>query len=295
MKDILFYLLIGVLFYYILSRFLEYYTLEQENFDPSLVPVSSIVTLAKVAQKLVTGGVLTNPGSLQIGTSNLNGAGNLLVTGNSTVNGKTTLNSTLDVTGNTKINGTLNAGATTLSSATVSGTLGAGATTLSSATVSGTLGAGATTLSSATVSGTLSAGATTLSSATVSGALNAGDTTLKSADVRGRLTSQVEIIDANEVSPKYNFATTDTDKMTAILKRFSKDDPDGTKRDFLLYDSNSFFVRYITAIKYTVKNASGTSVPQILLFRGYTGISGGSIDFYTSINSATTDVYRGML
>ena len=91
MKDILFYLLLGVLFYYILSRFLEYYTLEQENFDPSLVPVSSIVTLAKVAQKLVTGGVLTNPGSLQIGTTNAGGAGNLVVTGNSTVNGNTTL------------------------------------------------------------------------------------------------------------------------------------------------------------------------------------------------------------
>ena len=103
MKDILFYLLIGVLFYYILSRSLEYYNLEQENFDPSLVPVSSIVTLAKVAQKLVTGGVLTNPGSLQIGTSNLNGAGNLLVTGNSTVNGNNTIlgNTTL---ANVKIN-----------------------------------------------------------------------------------------------------------------------------------------------------------------------------------------------
>ena len=41
-----------------------------EHFDPSLVPVSSIVTLAKVAQKLVDGGgTLTNPGNLQIGAS----------------------------------------------------------------------------------------------------------------------------------------------------------------------------------------------------------------------------------
>ena len=103
MKDILFYLLLGVLFYYILSRFLENYSLEQENFDPSLVPVSSIVTLAKVAQKLVTGGVLTNPGSLQIGTPNAGGGGNLLVTGNNTVNGNNTVlgNTTL---ANVKIN-----------------------------------------------------------------------------------------------------------------------------------------------------------------------------------------------
>ena len=91
MRDIIFYLLLGLLLYYILSRFIENYSLEQENFDPSLVPVSSIVTLAKVAQKLVTGGVLTNPGSLQIGTPNAGGAGNLVVTGNTTVNGNTTL------------------------------------------------------------------------------------------------------------------------------------------------------------------------------------------------------------
>ena len=54
---------------------------EPETFDPSLVPVSSIVTLAKVAQKLVDGnGTLTNPGNLTV-------TGNMAVNGNLKVNG----------------------------------------------------------------------------------------------------------------------------------------------------------------------------------------------------------------
>jgi len=53
-----------IVVYYITTR---YIWCEQENFDPSLVPVSSIVTLAKVAQKLVDGnGTLTNPGNFQV-------------------------------------------------------------------------------------------------------------------------------------------------------------------------------------------------------------------------------------
>ena len=64
---------------------------EQENFDPSLVPVSSIVTLAKVAQKLVNGnGTLTNPGNLQIGATGTTPGGNLTVTG-SILNGGLTI------------------------------------------------------------------------------------------------------------------------------------------------------------------------------------------------------------
>jgi hypothetical protein len=91
MKDIYFYLLLGVFLYFIFTRVLERFTLDynlkQENFDPSLVPVSSIVTLAKVAQKLVNGnGTLTNPGNLQIG-ANTATPGNLTVTGNTTVDG----------------------------------------------------------------------------------------------------------------------------------------------------------------------------------------------------------------
>ena len=97
MNNVFFYLIFAILLYLVLSRVFEKFSIEQENFDPSLVPVSSIVTLAKVAQKLVNGnGVLTNPGSLQIGGSS-SAPGNLTVTGNSILSG------TLGVTGATTI------------------------------------------------------------------------------------------------------------------------------------------------------------------------------------------------
>ena len=75
------YVLIAIIVvYYFISRYI--WCDEQENFDPSLVPVSSIVTLAKVAQKLVDGnGTLTNPGNLTV-------TGNLQTNGNSTTNGQ---------------------------------------------------------------------------------------------------------------------------------------------------------------------------------------------------------------
>jgi cytoskeletal protein CcmA (bactofilin family) len=107
----LYILLVGLIIYYIISRFYEKYT---ENFDPSLVPVSSIVTLAKVAQKLVDGnGTLTNPGNLTIGTPDAKG--NLIVTGTTKLDGNTTIGNSLDVTGtatvkgNAKISGLLQA------------------------------------------------------------------------------------------------------------------------------------------------------------------------------------------
>ena len=67
-------LLIAIIVYYFVTRLFENYS-TQEDFDPSLVPVSSIVTLAKVAQKLVDGGgTLTNPGNLTVtGTLQTNG------------------------------------------------------------------------------------------------------------------------------------------------------------------------------------------------------------------------------
>jgi len=89
--------------YYIVARYLEKYV---ENFDPSLVPVSSIVTLAKVAQKLVDGGgTLTNPGNLTLGTAAA--PGNLIVTGTTNLVGNTTVGGTLGVTGATTVGGTL--------------------------------------------------------------------------------------------------------------------------------------------------------------------------------------------
>ena len=177
-------LLICLILFYILSRYFEKYY-SQENFDPSLVPVSSIITLAKVAQKIVDGnGTLTNPANLNIGTTSAKG--NLLVTGNSTTNGNkqidgtlgvtgaTTLSNTLDVTGNTTVGGTLGVTGDT----TVGGTLGiTGATTLT-----GTLNAnGVTTIgatgtpaatTSLTVNGATTLGATSTPAATTSLTVN---------------------------------------------------------------------------------------------------------------------------
>jgi hypothetical protein len=87
MKELFYYSIFAVILYFVLTAIFDNFTLEQENFDPSLVPVSSIITLAKVAQKLVNGnGTLTNPGNLQIGSST-SAPGNLTVTGNANING----------------------------------------------------------------------------------------------------------------------------------------------------------------------------------------------------------------
>ena len=76
MKELFYYSIFAIVLYFVLTAIFDNFNLEQENFDPSLVPVSSIVTLAKVAQKLVNGnGTLTNPG-------------NLTLTGGFRVNGK---------------------------------------------------------------------------------------------------------------------------------------------------------------------------------------------------------------
>ena len=92
--------------YYIVARYLEKHI---DNFDPSLVPVSSIVTLAKVAQKLVDGnGTLTNPGNLQIGNPGVGTTGNLRVTGTTTLDGATTVGGTLGVTGQSEFKNTIN-------------------------------------------------------------------------------------------------------------------------------------------------------------------------------------------
>jgi hypothetical protein len=96
MKYIYLLLLILVLYYLFKNMYQKYSN--QENFDPSLVPVSSIVTLAKVAQKLVDGGgTLTNPGNLQIGMPSAGANGNLYVTGTNTVDGNTTINGTTTI------------------------------------------------------------------------------------------------------------------------------------------------------------------------------------------------------
>ena len=93
MKELFYYSIFAIVLYLVLTIIFDNFNLEQENFDPSLVPVSSIVTLAKVAQKLVNGnGIITNPNNLQIGIPGNGTTGNLTVTGNTTVNGALTLN-----------------------------------------------------------------------------------------------------------------------------------------------------------------------------------------------------------
>jgi len=126
MNNVYFYLLLGVLLYFIFTRVLERFSQEQENFDPSLVPVSSIVTLAKVAQKLVNGnGTLTNPGNLQIG-ANAATPGNLTVTGNTTVGGKATISSGINATGGDTFGFNGSGGGQTLTGSIVTNTLGIG-------------------------------------------------------------------------------------------------------------------------------------------------------------------------
>jgi cytoskeletal protein CcmA (bactofilin family) len=97
-------LVVCLAIYYIAARYLEKHI---DNFDPSLVPVSSIVTLAKVAQKLVDGGgTLTSPGNLTLGTPAA--PGNLIVTGTTNLVGDTKVDGSLTVNGNKgiAINGT---------------------------------------------------------------------------------------------------------------------------------------------------------------------------------------------
>jgi hypothetical protein len=112
MNELFYYFIFAIILYFILTAIFNNFNLEQENFDPSLIPVSSIITLAKVAQKLVNGnGTLTNPGNLQIGNTGTYPGGNLTVTGKTIIlgNGSSTA---LNVTGDTVLNGNLCMGTT---------------------------------------------------------------------------------------------------------------------------------------------------------------------------------------
>jgi hypothetical protein len=143
-------LFISLILFYIISRYFEKYY-SHENFDPSLVPVSSIITLAKVAQKIVDGnGTLTNPGNLAIGIPSAKG--NLTVTGNSTTNGNKQIDGTLGVTGATTLSNTLGVtGATTLSNTlgvtgntTLTGGVTGGLKVTGNTSTTGTLAVGGT-------------------------------------------------------------------------------------------------------------------------------------------------------
>jgi hypothetical protein len=100
-------LLIIIVLYYLFSNLYQNYS-SSEHFDPSLVPVSSIITLAKVAQKFVDGGgTLTNPGNLNLGIPSA--PGNLTVTGNTSLGAPTSSNK---VYGNLNVGGNITLGGT---------------------------------------------------------------------------------------------------------------------------------------------------------------------------------------
>jgi hypothetical protein len=102
-------LLICLILFYILSIFFEKYII-QENFDPSLVPVSSIITLAKIAQKMIdNSNTLINPANLQIGIPSAKG--NLTVTGTNTLSGPLNVDNGIITNGNISVNnGLMNVG-----------------------------------------------------------------------------------------------------------------------------------------------------------------------------------------
>ena len=138
------------------------YKNNQENFDPSLVPVSSIVTLAKVAQKLVNNtGTLTNPGNLNVlqtlyANNNMNIRSNTITFGDClaiyflNINnslpvtiGNTNLRCGLKVWGNTNIIGTLTTTGATIGATTINGTTTiTGNTTINGMTFDGNINTG---------------------------------------------------------------------------------------------------------------------------------------------------------
>jgi hypothetical protein len=180
----LYILLTCLILFYLISRYFEKYY-SQENFDPSLVPVSSIITLAKVAQKIVDGnGTLTNPANLNIGTPSA--VGNLLVTGDSTTNGNSTVGDSLFVDKDTSITGNLGvAGSSLLNDSRVTGSLNViGYTKIDGATTPGATSltvTGNTKINGATTLGATSTPAAT-TSLTVNGATAiTGNTTVGGA------------------------------------------------------------------------------------------------------------------
>jgi len=82
MKDIIYYLFVTIIIYYIVDKLFDNFSLEQENFDPSLVPISSIITLAKLSQKLINSNEFINTELLQIGFPGNNTSANFSVYGN---------------------------------------------------------------------------------------------------------------------------------------------------------------------------------------------------------------------
>ena len=113
MNNIYYYLLLGICLYFIFSFIFSYTTEKHENFDPSLVPVSSIINLNRYAQSLQNGTVSPNLKNLQVGYNNSTAPADLIVTGSLSQIGT---NKSIQV-------GTLNFSNNTISNNTPSGDL----------------------------------------------------------------------------------------------------------------------------------------------------------------------------
>ena len=97
-------LLISIIVIYLIYQVCQKY-ITQENFDPSLVPVSSIISLANMAQKLVTGsGTFTFPNNFSIG-STTTAPHDLIVTSYASIGGNTSIGGNMIVGDNTTIKG----------------------------------------------------------------------------------------------------------------------------------------------------------------------------------------------
>ena len=129
-------------------------TLASANVTGTLASGATTLSSATVSGALSAGATTITGATGITGATTITGA--TVMKGDVTVkksDGSATVLTVAGATGNTVISGTLNAGASTLASASVTGSLSSGAATLASATVSGALSAGATTIASATLNG----------------------------------------------------------------------------------------------------------------------------------------------
>jgi len=110
MNNIYFYLVLSIFLYLIFTKILDNFVNINENYDQTLVPISSIISLSKSAQSMISNNsLLTNPGDLQLG-ANINNTGNLKVSGVSTFGSLTDGTSALNVTGDAMITNKLRLG-----------------------------------------------------------------------------------------------------------------------------------------------------------------------------------------
>jgi hypothetical protein len=143
-----------------------------------------VLTVAGATGNTVISGTLT-AGASTLASASVTGA---LSAGATTITGATGITGATTITGDVKVKASDATDKVTIASSTgntvIAGTLNAGASTLASASVTGALSSGAATLASASVTGALSAGATTITGATgITGAVTVTGATSITGDV----------------------------------------------------------------------------------------------------------------